>query len=193
MIMPAKKSVEIVFPGSVLCTEEEFAPGFNTQLDAEGNVVSTAVGKPVFDSQRRTVGIEKWTRNIQPIQPGAILIGRVVLVKDNAAVVEAISGQKNGVEMVQPNVTTAIPVSRMDRSFVESAKQKFKVGDIVVGLVEKVESWGIDLNTSSPEFGVLKAFCSRCRSALQLEERQLKCPHCKNLEFRKISSAYWIQ
>jgi exosome complex component CSL4 len=81
----------------------------------------------------------------------------------------------------------------MDRSFVASAKQKFKVGDIVVGLVEKVESWGIDLNTSSPQFGVLKAFCSKCRSALQLEARQLKCTNCKNLEFRKVSSGYWLQ
>lgn len=193
--MQSKKSglEKLVFPGMVLCTEEEFAPGANTQLDAEGNVVSTAVGMRVFDSKHRTVGVEKRTRNIQPVQPGSIVIGRIVLVKDNAAVVEPLTAQKNDAQMVMPSVTTAVPVSRMDQSFVASAKQKFKVGDIMVGVVEKAVPWGTDLNTASPQFGVLKAFCSRCRSVLQLAGRQLKCTRCGNLEFRKVSSSYWIK
>jgi exosome complex component CSL4 len=192
--MPVKKNASgLVFPGSVLCTEEEFAPGSNAFSDETGNIISTAVGEPVFDSKKRIVTIERRTRSILPIQPGSVLVGKVVLVKDNAAVIEPISSQKNGMEVVHPNSTVAIPVSRMDRAFVESAKQKFKAGDIVVGLVERVERWGIDLNTSSTQFGVLKAFCTRCRSPMRLEGRQLKCTKCGNAEFRKIASSYWIQ
>lgn len=193
--MQAKRSgsIQLVFPGSVLCTEEEFAPGSNTGLDEEGNVLSVSTGVPVFDSNRRTVSVEKKGRNIQPLQPGATLIGKVVLVKDNAAVIEAISAFKNNAEMVVPNATIAIPVSRMDQFFVESAKQKFKAGDIVVAIVEKVFSWGIDLNTASPQFGVLKSFCSNCRTPLMMDGGQLKCPECKRIETRKMSSAYELK
>src|SRR3989344_6089817 len=141
---------DVVFPGQVLCAEEEFAPGFFAQGDETGNVIATVLGEAVFDSKRRTVGIEKKTRAVLPLRAGAIMHGKVVLVKDNAAIVEAIFAEHNGVEQAVPNSTIAIPVSRIDMGFVQSARQKFKVGDIVVGVVEKVAPWGIDLNTSYP-------------------------------------------
>lgn len=185
-------SFELVFPGSLLCTEEEFAPGPNTQTDDFGNISSSVVGIPVFDLNRRTVLVEKKTRALSPLQVGSTLIGKVVLVKDNAAVIEALKAEKNGAQQAVPSVTIAIPVSRIDRAFVASAKQKFKIGDIIVGMVEKVLPWGIDLGTASPEFGVVKAFCGTCKESLHVSGRTLSCSACGKVEYRKLSEAYLL-
>ncbi|MBU0635528.1 exosome complex RNA-binding protein Csl4 [Candidatus Micrarchaeota archaeon] len=193
--METKKQVQdsLVFPGALLCTEEEFGVGFNTQTNVDGQVFSSTVGTPIFDSKNRIVRVAQKTRTIQFLQPRSIIKGRVVLVKDHAAIIEILSAEKNGVIQVIPNVTAAIPVSRMDQEFVRSAREKYKVGDLVSAIVEKVVPWGIDLNTQFFEFGVIKAFCSRCRQPLRAIERQLKCTSCGNIEYRKLSKEYSLR
>lgn len=180
----------VVFPGSVLCTEEEFAPGINTTVDSNGSVVSVTTGTPRFDSVKREATVVPGFRSFQLLQPKSTVIGRVVLVKDNAAIIEPIVAERNGVPQAFAALTMAIPVSRIDRGFIRSAKDCFKVGDVIVGLVERVMPWGVDLTTDGLDWGVLCAFCSRCKNPLTLSGRQLVCPVCKNTEIRKISSQY---
>lgn len=183
----------MVVPGSVLCTEEEFAPGLNTLGNENGEICSISVGVPSFDHAHRIVSVQSKSRLVQPLQAGSKIIGRIVVLKDNIALVEILSAFKNDVEQAVPNSTAGIPVSLIERGFVRSAKDRFRLGDIVAAKVEVVKPWGIDLSTNFAEFGVVKSFCGKCKSPLVLKGQELKCVACNRLENRKVSSEYVLK
>lgn len=192
--MKAKASKkEIVFPGSVLCTEEEFEAGTNTVVLDSGDVVASVVGQSDLDSSVHTATVKTAGRTVVSLQNGAVVAGKVVMLKDNLAIVEIKSATLNGCDCSIPNVTAAIPVSQIERGFAKSAKDYFKAGDLVVAHVSKVAGYGIDLATQAPELGVVKAFCEKCREPARLIGEQLRCSNCGLELHRKISSEYWLK
>ena len=54
----------------------------------------------------------------------------------------------------------------------------------------KIERSGVDVSVNSPECGVVKAFCSSCRSGMDLKNGGLICSNCGRKESRKMSSEY---
>ncbi|MFH0955428.1 MAG: exosome complex RNA-binding protein Csl4 [Candidatus Micrarchaeota archaeon] len=192
--MKAKVSKkQVVFPGSVLCAEEEFEAGSNTAVLSTGDVVATMVGETELDSGRHTASVKATTRQVIPLERGAIVNGKVVLVKDNVAVVEIKSAEKNGCTCAISNVTAAIPVSQIERGFAKTTKDYFKVGDLVKAEVGLIAAYGIDLVTQAPEYGVVKAFCEKCRNPVRLIGEELRCTNCGFKLFRKTSTDYWLK
>ncbi len=183
----------IVFPGSVLCMEEEFACGPNTAALNSGDVVSTTVGVADLGEHERMCRVASPFRQVIGLERGAVVFGRVVLVKENVAVVELASGKKSGVDCAIPNSTAAIPVSLIREGFVKTAKDQFRIGDIVKARVASVASHGVDLTTNGFDLGCVVAYCIRCRQPLRLINRELKCLGCGSRNFRKFSSEYALK
>lgn len=185
-----KENKSVVCPGDFLGVEEEFMPGRNAFEDTQGNVFSAVVGKPVYDQEKRIVSVSRTGRAVATLIAGSTVFGQVRLVKESSVVVMLFSAERNGIKKTIANVMAVLPVSRVARAYVEDLTLFFRVGDIIKARVASATKYGIDLETTYPELGVIKGYCIKCRHELQKTGSGLKCDNCGSLEQRKISSDY---
>jgi exosome complex component CSL4 len=64
-----------------------------------------------------------------------------------------------------------------------------KAGDIIRARVIEMNRIP-QLTTAGRGLGVIKAFCSRCGSVLELKNRRLQCPSCGNIERRRLAEDF---
>ncbi len=183
-------SEKTVVPGDFLTVEEEYSPGKNTFEDDEGNVYSTKVGTKEFDEKEREVSIKEKNPANDLIEFGSIVTGKVTLVKDSVVVLNVLKVEKDGKELISTFSVMQLMISKVSREHIRELRDAFKIGDFVKAKVIKISKFGVDLTTAYPEFGVIKAFCSKCRSPLSLFDRTLKCSKCGSIERRKLSSEF---
>ncbi len=182
-----KQKDSLVFPGQFLAVEEEYASGANTYLDEEGRVFSQALGVPTFDEHNHEVNVQKIAKPVVPLDIGSIVLGKVALVKDNMLVLELLRAEKGGVPRKILQGSASVMISRVSPNFVKSLDDLFCIGDLVRAKVVEVNPYGVELATAEPMLGVVKAYCSNCRFALEEFEEILKCANCNAVEKRKMA------
>lgn len=151
--MPKKD--ELVFPGSPLTVEEEFAPGKNAYVDDEGNVLSAAIGSAAFDEQAREVHVQTRGKSVHTLEAGSIVFGRVILVKDSVVVVGMAHAEKDGVKKKIFDTSATINIARVSSEYVRSLGDYFKIGDYIKARVVDVNSYGVELATNEQGLGVI--------------------------------------
>lgn len=189
--MEKKGGKNLALPGDFLSTEEEFVAGKNA-FDSDGNIYSCSAGTIEADSKTKEISV-KPAKEMHAVMPGSIVVGRVDFVKENAVNVE-ICNVAGGERLVISQSAACLPVRNVSREYVEKLRDCFRTGDLIKARVAKVlPGNNIDLETNYPEFGVIKAFCSRCRQPLHLFGPSLKCLRCGSTERRKISRDYLLK
>jgi len=184
-----KETNDKVVPGSFLATEEEFVAGKNA-FDSNGKLFSTAVGLKNADMSSRQFNVDKCSRDIEPLDCGSTVIGIIEKVNEKSAFVkirEAYKG-KDEKAIIQP--AAQIPVFNIADQYVESVDDMFRLGDLIKAEVVEVTPYRIVLDTKKPDFGVIKAYCIRCRAPLSKSGNELKCRKCGSSQTRKISKEY---
>ncbi len=188
--MDKKLKKKVALPGQLISTEEEFMPGKNTFED-NGEIFSGSTGLIEEDFKTKEISVKPASEPVK-LRPGSIIFGKVDVVKDNSVLIEMRNVYGMDKKVIAPSFAV-IPVRNVSRDYVERLHDFFKVGDIVKAGVSKIlPGNNIDLETNSPELGVVKAFCSRCRKPLHLFGSSLKCLSCGNTEGRKISKNYLL-
>ncbi len=186
-----KLKKKVVSPGEFLSTEEEFIPGKNT-FEENGEIFSGSTGLVVEDLKSKEISVKPSSEPVK-IRPGSVIFGRVEVVKDSSVLVE-MQNVYGADKKVFTSSFAVLPVRNVSRDYVERLRDFFKVGDLVKARVAKIlPGNNIDLETNSPDLGVVKAYCSRCRNPLQLFGSSLKCLKCGNTEGRKISKDYLLK
>lgn len=180
-----------VLPGEFLCTDEEFVPGANSYSE-NGAVFSGAAGAVNTDQRLKKIDVFP-RKEVRLLQRGAAVFGRVTLVKENSALVSILPEPDAGNKTVINMTNAMLPIRNVSSEYVENLRDEFRIGDIIRAKVTKASSLGIDLATDAPGFGVVKAFCTRCRHPLHLFGNSLRCLNCGAHEKRKISSDYLVK
>ncbi len=180
---------KIVLPGDFIGTSEEFTPGENV-YEIGGKIYSSVLGKLKIDKEKRVINVEPFKRPPK-LKVGDIIIGYVVDVKENVAIVhiEAIEGI---VDRGFAGVITlaAIPISQISEEYVKDIKEKIRVGDVVRARVFNIYG-GIYLTIKNPDLGVISAYCKECgRELIKVGKDELMCPSCLIKEKRKLSTLY---
>jgi exosome complex component CSL4 len=129
-------------------------------------------------------------KGLQLMDVGSIVIGRVLIVKDSIVIVHLLQAEKNGEKRVISNPFGLLFISNVSKKFIKDLSNEFKIGDIIKAKISNITSYSVELTTSFPELGVIKAFCSKCRKPLHLSGRILKCLSCGSNESRKLSKNY---
>lgn len=185
MIKMEKNTVMI---GDLLGTIEEFMPGEGTYAE-DGKIYASNIGKAVIDRENHVVRIEG---KIPPeIKIGQVVFGDVMRISKN--IITVIVRRIKGYDM-QMDIKTGIYVSQIADGYVKRPEDMFGIGDIVIGKVIKIDQGLIDITTKG-SFGVVKAFCKRCRAPLVRTEKykdKLLCPSCGSNEMRKIANDYGV-
>ncbi len=178
---------KIVLPGDLIGTSEEFTPKNGTFVD-KGNIYAATTGIVKINTKERSISVTPIT-NVPPhLQVGDIVIGQVTDIKESVALVEIASIKGRGEREIVNAEQAAIHVSNIKDAYVKELYSEFSPFDIVKARV--IDLRNMRLTTVNKELGVMKAYCSNCRTALKKDNNKLRCPKCNRVETRKLSSDY---
>ena len=179
--------VKIVLPGDLIGTSEEFTPKSGTFVD-KGNIYAATTGIVKINTRERSISVTPVT-NVPPhLQVGDIVIGQVTDIKESVALVEIASIKGKGEREIVNAEQAAIHVPNIKDAYVKELYPEFSPFDIVKAKV--IDMRNMRLSTVNKELGVMKAYCSNCRTVMKRDNNKLKCPKCSRIETRKISSDY---
>ncbi len=180
-------SGKFVLPGDFVGTTEEFRAGAQT-YEKTGGVYAAIAGTAKVDTARRLVSVIPCTDTPPMLKRGDVVIGQIVGLRDSLAMV-TIAGAKGVVDREIPNVGSAVVhVSNVKRGYVKDIAHEFGIFDILKARVVDLKNMRLD--TSEPDLGVMKALCSKCRTAMVQHDSKLKCPECGRIETRKLATGY---
>lgn len=171
----------MAFLGDYIGTIEEFLPGNGTYVE-NGKIYASNIGKVEVDDIERKISIGKSHK----ISVGQIVFCEVLDIRKNMATVliSKILGSKNEVA-----AKANIFISNISDKYIDRVEDAFGIGDIIEAKVIKVENNLIDLSTEG-NFGVVKAFCNRCRHTLVKKGNKLFCENCGKDKIRKTAYNY---
>ncbi len=171
--------------GDLLGTIEEFVPGKGTYTE-DGKIYASIMGKGVVDRENHSVRVEG--RMPAELKVGQTVFGDVLKLNKNVVtvIVKRIQGAEGEVD-----IKTGIYVSNIADEYVEKPESMFGLGDIVKAKVIKIQPGMIDISTKG-DFGVVKAYCRRCRHPLKKsdEKNKMVCSNCEFKDTRKFSKDY---
>ena len=171
----------IVFPGDKIGSVEEYKAGDGV-YEERGELFASVAGILEIEGKKASI---KGFRKIPELKKGDVVVGRVVEIRNSFAMVEI--ARKKGEERELAHTGLALlHVSNIgDR--VGSIGEAINYFDIVKARV--IDS-SPKISIREPEMGVLKAFCSSCKTELALDGGKLKCPNCGREERKKVSKSY---
>ena len=136
---------------------------------------------------------EKMVR-VVPDNPPIVLVEGDTVIADvsdvkPAMVICFIVSQEGRKREVSSETLAAVHVSKISSSYVEDAGDLIRPGDLIRGkVIQALPS--VQLTTSGPHLGVLRALCTSCRGPLDRKGEKLYCERCERTEVRKISDDY---
>jgi exosome complex component CSL4 len=178
---------ELVLPGDLLGTAEEFIPGHGTYED-NGRVYAALFGHTQIDPKARAISVRA-LHAIPRIGEGDLVYARVDELKSAMAICTILaSAQTNRSVPGAPEGT--VHISKAREGYTESLNTEFGVGDLILARVLQGRP-AIKLTTAPPQFGVVAARCQTCHAILNLGPKGgLRCLRCGAQERRKIAQDY---
>lgn len=178
-----------VHPGEFVGTSEEFLPCPGL-YEEDGKLYASATGEIEIDPKGHTVKVMPKTRvpKLQAVK--TVTYGVVAEASGQVAVIDLVPIKLKNLEYVPNGVSAILHISNIKKDYVEAMSDELRAGDIIRVAIIEVSSHTIRLTTDGKELGVVKAYCSRCRNALELRGTKLECPKCGSIETRKLAADY---
>ncbi len=180
---------KLVVPGDHVGIEEEYIPSSGV-YSKDGELYASSLGDLDLDSTNHNAKVQAKT-NIPKMQGEAnIVVGNVAQMNDNVAIIDLMPMNSKAFKMVPNEASAVLRVSDTRRGFVRSLRDELGVGDIVRAKIIEANEHSVRLRIDERELGVIKAYCKSCRGVLRLDDRDLKCEKCGNIEHRKMAQDY---
>ena len=175
-----------VLPGDEVAIAEEYMSGEGT-YESEGKVYASAVGELDLDAREKTAKV------VLDNPPVVLMEGDTVLaeVTDTrpAMAICSVVAQEGNARPVSSETLASVHVSKIASSYVEDAGDLLRSGDLIRAQVIQADP-SVQLSTTGPHFGVIRALCTVCRSPLERKARDLWCTRCERKETRKLADDY---
>lgn len=117
----------------------------------------------------------------QKLSSGDLVIGEIVVVKDNMVVVEI---QHAFDKVLSPADMGVIFVKNIDTKYVDKTEDCFSKGDIIKAKIIEVGPYEYKMATNSKELGVIKSICKKCKETISSGE---VCKNCGNQISKKFA------
>lgn len=176
-----------VLPGERISTIEEFSAGPGVSV-VSGDLLSLFAGNVAVNESKRMISVVSSARTPNILCENDVVYGQITSIRDTSAYVDIVATEKMPDSEIVNNGNAEIYVSNVQNGFTKTIGDEFSTLDIVRARV--IDSRKIDLSTVGDDFGVIKAYCSRCRTDLEKKDNYLECPSCHNKEKRKTASGY---
>ncbi|MCS7142874.1 MAG: exosome complex RNA-binding protein Csl4 [Aigarchaeota archaeon] len=174
---------DLAFPGKRLCVIEEFLPGRYAFISQGGEVVSSVIGYPVYDTKQHVVSVSSMRPSLKPVV-GDVVLCEVREVQDRVVLCDIIAKEGGEVKYRWNGAIVTTPRSG------KASLPAFTIGDLVVAVV-KSESFGMyELTIDEKGLGVVLAFCDYCGRNLIYRRGSLVCNKCR-VAFRRKTVSYY--
>ena len=176
-----------MLPGDEVAQAEEYMAGEGTYEDKNGKVYSSAVGELDIDDREKVV-------KIIPDNPPVVLLEGDTVIADvsdvkPSMVICFIVSQEGRRREVSSETLAAVHVSKIASSYVDDAADLVRPGDLIrAKVIQALPS--VQLTTSGPHLGVIRALCTSCRKPLERKGDRLYCDRCERTETRKTADDY---
>ena len=184
--MSAPHHAELVLPGDLLGTAEEFVPGRGT-YENHGRIYAALMGHKHVDPRDRAVRVEA-VHAIPTISEDDLVYARVDEVKSAMAVC-TILARSTGRRAVPGAPEGTVHISKAKDGYTESLSEEFQPGDLLLARVIQSQPT-VKLSTATANLGVVSARCQVCHGLLERTSKELSCPRCGNRERRKLAHGY---
>lgn len=178
---------KVVIPGEQIGYLEEGEAGENAYLDKE-EIYAETVG--VRKSQSGKVGVSKQEEGVRKIREvktpelGGTVYCMVAKTSLNNAICDCMIIEKGDKSDIFGSV---LPVTAIRSEYVEDLRNEIKVGDIIKAKINKKTKTGFEISISEEGFGVVKAFCPKCREPMHLKSDLFIC-NCGWKERKKLTT-----
>jgi exosome complex component CSL4 len=184
--MTASDLPQLVLPGDLLGTAEEFVPGYGT-YENHGRIFASLLGRPRFEPRDRAILVDALNA-IPRIVDEDLVYARVDEVKSAMAVCTIVASASSR-RAVPGSPEGTVHISKAKDGYTDSLGDEFQPGDLLIAKVLQSQPT-YKLTTAPPELGVLSARCSACHGLLTAGPQDLVCPRCGNHERRKTAKGY---
>lgn len=183
-----KEDGDFVLPGDHVAYAVELAPGDGAHEDGEF-VRASWTGFLEVDTDNREVRVRPVVSTPVMVRTGQDVIIVVRRTRSSMVIGEvvAVAGQEE--RNVSGETEATLHISKISDEYVDKIEDAFRVGDIIRAKVMQHDP-SIQVTTVGKEYGVLKAFCLRCRTPHGKVGKGLECPSCEFREKRKLSEDY---
>ena len=177
--------IQPVLPGDKLGVIEQYLPGAGTYED-RGTIYAHFTGNARIDLRNKRVTVLPATHVAPLPKEGTTVIASVIHASDKMATVNI---WKINDKLIQTPFTAMLHISSSSPRYERTMSDVCKAGDILRARVIEMNRIP-QLTTAGRGLGVIKAFCSRCGSALDFNNRRLQCVSCGNIERRRLAEDY---
>lgn len=177
----------IVLPGDKLSTSEELLSGDGT-FEEDGIIRASQVGTYYVDNKNKRAKVKPLTSAPVILKRGDIVLAQVRMIRSSMVIADVIHiiGSKRS---ISGDTNGTLRVSEISQGYIKDPSDVFSLGDIFRAKVTSVKP-SIQLETKDRKFGVIKAFCSKCRQSLIKKDKGLECENCGNKERRLTSDDF---
>ncbi|MFH0816184.1 MAG: exosome complex RNA-binding protein Csl4 [Methanobacteriota archaeon] len=177
---------KVVMPGEEIAASEEFVVGEGT-YEREGRIFASVTGTVELDKLDMVARVRALNAPRQ-LKAGDTIVGAVSEIRGTMVNIQTIAPEEDGRRMTGQDMGT-IHISKVTEGRSDDLREMFRLGDVVRAKVIQVKP-SLQLTTAGPDFGVIKAFCTKCRAPLALRKGDLRCDNCERIERRKLAKGY---
>jgi len=174
-----------VLPGDRLGVIEQYLPGAGT-YEIDGTIYANFTGNARIDLKNKRVTVVPATRAAVLPKEGTTIIASVTHASEKNATVNIWKINDKAIEVP---FTAMLHISSSSPRYERNMSDVCKAGDIIRARVIEMNRIP-QLTTAGRGLGVIKAYCSRCGSVLELKNRRLQCLSCGNIERRRLAEDY---
>jgi exosome complex component CSL4 len=178
----------IVFPGDPLVSAEELLPGEGT-YENEKWIRAAIFGELQVDRKEKKASIKPLTGFPAKIKKGDEVIAKVKEVSPEIAFLKIVCKADSPLRSISTGTEAILHISQVSDEYTIDVSKEYHLNDIVRAKVI-LDPPSTRLSTKGKEFGVIKAYCTRCRKSLERRNNLLYCSECKHSEIRKIAFDY---
>jgi len=174
---------KLVFPGELISSAEEAEAGSNSYMDKD-DIYSSAVG--IVEKSEGVATVRSSAKRLAAPGPDMDVYCVVVKTSPNTAICECmLVKEAEDPKFRSTEFSGVLSAARIKRSFVPDLRSEVKIGDVIKARIERFEKGRAELTMSPEGYGLIKAFCPKCRSAMDIKEGVFICPSCAWKEYRK--------
>ena len=174
-----------VLPGDRLGVIEQYLPGAGT-YEIDGTIYANFTGNARIDLKNKRVTVVPATRAAVLPKEGTTIIASVTHASEKNATVNI---WKINDKTLEVPFTAMLHISSSSPRYERNMSDVCKAGDMIRARVIEMNRIP-QLTTAGRGLGVIKAYCSRCGSVLELKNRRLQCLSCGNIERRRLAEDY---
>lgn len=179
-----EKKKKLVIPGEHISGAEEGLPGSNAYMEKD-DIYSAVVGEPECVDGK--IDVKRSKSRVETPSVGQemyCLVARATPTKAFCTCMAASELEGTGKRGIV--IDAVLPVTAISKGYVKEIGDAVRIGDIIKARLDKIERKFYDIQIVDKDLGVVKAFCSRCRSEMAQKGGRFTCKSCGWNETRKV-------